>query len=214
METADSERWWWSLLLLALALPGVLLLLRDHTAFHHSSATGVPALEDYGAVPDFTLTERSGRPLHRSDLAGTSWIADFVYTGCQGSCPLLSAKMATLQRRMDRGVRLLSFSVDPVRDTPEALRAYAERFGASPTAWLFATGEPSALRELVAKGFHLAVVDPPPGEPELAGTITHSEKIVLIDAASHIRRYYDGTDEWVEQALADVARLRAAGHGS
>jgi len=208
--STDSERWWWGVLLLSLALP-VALLVRGAPRPLLSAHAKAPALEDFGVVPDFTLTERSGRPLSRADLAGAPWLADFVYTQCQGSCPLLSAKMAKLERRIGPDARLVSFSVDPARDTPEVLAAYARRFDASPTTWLFATGEPQAVRDLVGKGFHLAVVDPPPGEPDFAGTITHSEKIVLIDAELRIRRYYDGdADGWVDEAVADLARLGAA----
>jgi protein SCO1/2 len=207
MEITDSERWWWGILLLSLALP-VALLARGSARPWLRAPANAPALEDFGVVPDFALTERSGRTLTRADLAGAPWVADFVYTQCQGTCPLLSAKMATLERRVAPDVRLVSFSVDPARDTPDALAAYAQRFGASPTAWLFATGEPRVLRDLVGKGFHLAVVDPPPGETDFAGTITHSEKIVLVDADLRIRRYYDGaSDTWVDEAIADLAYL-------
>ena len=207
MEIADSERWWWGVLLLSLALP-VALLVHGSAPSPFRATANAPALEDFGVVPDFTLIERSGRPLSRADLAGAPWIADFVYTRCPGTCPLLSAKMAKLERRVGPDVRLVSFSVDPARDTPDVLAAYAQRFGASPTAWLFATGEPRALRELVGKGFHLAVVDPPPDEPDFAGTITHSEKIILVDADLRVRRYYDGTsDAWVDEAIADLAHL-------
>ena len=207
METEGSERWWWGTLLLSLALPVALLVHGSARPLLHAIANA-PALEDFGVVPDFTLTERSGHALSRADLAGAPWVADFVYTQCQGTCPLLSAKMAKLERRVAPDVRLVSFSVDPARDTPDVLAAYAQRFGASPTTWLFATGEPKALRDLVGKGFHLAVVDPPPGEPDFAGTITHSEKIVLVDADLRIRRYYDGaSDAWVDEAIADLAHL-------
>ena len=207
IEMADSERWWWGVLLLSLTLP-VALLVGGSARPWLRAAANAPALEDFGVVPDFTLTERSGRALSRADLAGAPWVADFVYTQCQGTCPLLSTKMAKLERRVAADVRLVSFSVDPARDTPEVLAAYARRYGASPTTWLFATGETKALRDLVGKGFHLAVVDPPPGEPDFAGTITHSEKIVLVDADLRIRHYYDGaSDAWVDEAVADLARL-------
>jgi protein SCO1 len=210
MDTTDSDRWWWAVLVLALALPVALLLRRAAPALHPLTASA-PLIADYGTVPDFALIERSGRALSRADLAGTPWFADFIYTTCQGSCPLLSARMATLQRRAGASARMVSFSVDPARDTPAALTRYAERFSASPTGWLFVTGEPKALRELIGKGFHLAVVDPPPGEPELEDTITHSEKIALVDADLRIRRYYDGgAPGWVDDALADLARVGAS----
>ena len=213
METTESERWWWALLLLALVLPAAMLVRRVAPAWRH--APPAVTLPDYGLVPDFSLVERSGDPLHRADLAGRPWFADFVYTSCRGSCPLLSAKMATLQSRVGAAARLVSFSVDPARDSPEVLRRYAQRFAVADGTWLFVTGDQGAMRSLIGRGFHLAVIDPPADEPALAGTITHSEKIVLVDADLHVRRYYDASsDSWVDDAVADLARLPASEHAA
>ncbi|MET0151159.1 MAG: SCO family protein [Candidatus Binatia bacterium] len=209
VDFGSSHRLPWLLLVLALLLPAS-LWFRD--ASRHGAPTPrgakVEELADFGVVPDFSLTERSGRALTRADLAGGPWIADFVFANCPGACPLLSGEMASLHRRLGDRVRLVSFSVDPARDTPQALTAYADRFGASRTSWLFVTGPVAPMRQLIGRGFHLAVADPPADEPGLAGAITHSEKIVLVDADLHIRRYYDGgTGLWIEAAIADLAKL-------
>jgi protein SCO1/2 len=211
VELALSRRLPWGLLVLALLLP-VVLVLRDLARSRAATAPRVNAdeLGDFGVVPDFALTERSGRELTRADLAGAPWIADFIYTSCAGACPLLSGDMARLQNRLGDRVRLVSFTVDPARDSPQALAAYADRFGASPTGWLFGTGPVETMRQLISHGFHLAVVDPPAGDPDLAGVITHSEKVVLVDAGLRIRRYYDaGGRAWIDTAVADLAKLGA-----
>src|SRR5256885_602366 len=49
-----------------------------------------------GALPDFRLTERSGRPVGLADLRGTPWVADFIFTQCAGACPAMTARMARL----------------------------------------------------------------------------------------------------------------------
>src|SRR5438067_1253711 len=49
-------------------------------------------------LPDFQLTERGGKPVSLSDMKGKVWIADFVYTTCQGPCPLISNRLAKLQK--------------------------------------------------------------------------------------------------------------------
>jgi len=213
VHESTGDRLLWCVLGLALVLP-VAMLIRGAVRngivapFHGQSGDG---LGDYGVVPDFSLTERSGAVLQRSDLAGSPWFADFVYTRCNGSCPLLGEKMSRLEHAVGGRARLVSFSVDPAHDTPEVLSAYADRFGASAASWLFLTGDVASLRRLVGEGFHLAVADPPPGEPELAGTITHSEKIALVDANLRIRRYYDGVSaDWIDSALADLADLATA----
>src|SRR5439155_1128267 len=80
-----------------------------------------------------TLVERSGRAVSAADLAGHVWVADFVFTHCPTFCPLLTERMAGLQKALVPAadpVRLVSFSVDPAHDTPEVLEDYARRAGA------------------------------------------------------------------------------------
>src|SRR5262249_61548756 len=97
-------------------------------------------------LPPFSLTERHGTTVSAGDLAGRVWVADFVFTRCPDICPVLSTRMASLQETLngklaagDVPVRLVSISVDPLRDTPEALAAYADHYHAGPDR-LFLTG--------------------------------------------------------------------------
>jgi protein SCO1/2 len=87
-------------------------------------------------LPDFSLVERSGKKITLSDLRGKVWIADFVYTHCTDTCPLQSADMAKLQERWmnESDVELVSFSIDPGRDTPHVLSQYANRLKPMPNA--------------------------------------------------------------------------------
>ena len=158
-----------------------------------------PSLPVLGAVPSFTLVERSGRPVSAADLAGHVWVADFVFTRCPSFCPTLTARMAGLQRTLAPAadpVRLVSFSVDPAHDTPEVLLDYARSAGAG-DGWLFVTGPREAVAGLLRDGFKVAWADD--GPP--ASLITHSDRFVLVDRALRIRGYYHGTE------ADDVARL-------
>jgi protein SCO1/2 len=178
-------------------------------------ARGRPAesLPVLGVVPDFALTERSGRPLRRTDLDGTPWVADFVFTRCTGMCPALSTRMAELRRRAaDAGVRAryVSFTVDPVHDTPAVLRMYAGRFGATGEDWLFVTGSREALVDLVGSGFRLSIQERPPAVVAAEGgeLIAHSDRFVLVDGSGQIRGYYRGLDpETPERVVRDLAAL-------
>ena len=168
-------------------------------------------LPEYGATPDFELTERSGRTASSSELAGKVWVADFIFTTCAGPCPLMSTHMAALQRAVaDLDVQLVSFTVDPERDTPEILAEYAARYKADPERWLFLTGAKQALYDMIQKGFLLAVDDGTVvegGKPG-PGIITHSVKFVLVDQQGRIRGYYSGEEAGVVNAiLPDIQRL-------
>ncbi len=147
-----------------------------------------------GQVPDFTLTNRDGRTVRRSDLAGAPWIADFIFTRCPASCPIMTARMAKLERGLppDLGVRFVSFTVDPDHDTPEVLQKYAASFKV-PDRWFFLTGDKDQLYRLSQEGFKLGVeINPEPGTLE---PILHSTRFVLVDGEGRIRGYYDGFDE-------------------
>jgi protein SCO1/2 len=168
-----------------------------------------------GAVPDFSLVERTGRPISRADLAGRPWIADFIFTRCTGMCPALSARMAELRRHVrDAGLqaRLVSFSVDPAHDTPDVLRTYAERYAAD-DGWLFVTGERGELHRLIGEGFRLSVAERTPGRAGDDGElITHSDRFVLVDAAGQIRGYYHGTEpDGLAALIRDLAALQSPG---
>lgn len=202
-EASPARALLWAFLVLALLLP-VALLWRDGG----SPPKSPPApLGDLGAVPAFRLVERSGREVSDADLRGAPWVADFVYTRCEGPCPLLGARMAALAKRVaGREVRLVSFSVDPAWDTPERLVEYAKRFDASAHRWWFLTGEEDAVRSLVREGFHLAVAESPDGAH--GGPITHSTRIALVDGAGRIRRYYHGEEAaWIDEVVRDLDRL-------
>ena len=168
-------------------------------------------LSDLGVVPDFTLIERSGQEVSLSDLRGRPWVANFIFTNCAGPCPLLSAQMRKLQKTSAdlEQVRLVSFSVDPDRDTPEVLREYATSFNADSNRWLFLTGDKDELYKLIRGGFKLAVDGGSEADPlrdsAPAGIITHSTRFVMIDSAARIRRYYDGKEPDVtQQILSDL----------
>jgi cytochrome oxidase Cu insertion factor (SCO1/SenC/PrrC family) len=154
----------WGVLILVLvgvSALGLWSLIRQPLLTPFVLARTVPRLPVYGALPDFALVERSGRPMRRSDLEGKIWVASFIFTNCADECPLITAEMARLQADVTavEDIRLVSITVDPARDTPAVLSQYAERFTADPERWLFLTGDKEAIYRLVREGFHLGIVD-------------------------------------------------------
>jgi protein SCO1/2 len=170
---------------------------------------------DYGAVPPFTLTERTGASVSLGDLRGSWWVADFIFTRCGSICPMLSTQMARLVASvpdLERGdVRFVSITVDPAHDTPEILADYARRY-VPPQAerlWMFLTGSRDEIHALVGDGLHLSVIERSEEEVPAGELITHTERFVLIDPEGRIRGYYHGTEEdSVRRLAADLDRLR------
>jgi protein SCO1/2 len=162
-------------------------------------------LNSLGTVPPFQLTNQNGQPFGSAELKGKIWIADFIFTSCPGPCPLISSRMAEMQRPLEKSdVHLVSFTVDPATDTPEVLRDYAQRLHARDGRWDFLTGEMAAIYNLTRDGFKLPVVD---GASE-TGMPVHSTRAVLVDRRGTIRGYYDITaPDGVTKLLADTSHL-------
>ena len=162
-----------------------------------------PELLKYYPVPDFSLIDQTGKTVTLRELNGKVWVADFIFTNCGGTCPMMTGKMRKLQQTLPPEIRMVSFTVDPARDTPKVLAAYAEEHGANRDRWLFLTGEKQAMYDLCLKGFKLPLDDAggTPAEP-----ITHSSRFVLVDRHGEIRGYYSGLEEEGFKRLAEDAK--------
>ena len=162
-------------------------------------------LNSYGSVPSFQLVNQKGQSFGTAQLAGKVWIADFIFTACPGPCPMISSRMSELQKPLaNSDVHLVSFTVDPAKDTPEVLSGYAEKLHAHPGRWDFLTGPKSTIYDLSRQGFKLGLSD---GSDE-TGTPVHSTRMVLVDRRGEIRGYYDATaPDGVTKLLADTSHL-------
>jgi protein SCO1/2 len=164
-----------------------------------------PELSRFFPLPDFSLIDQNDRKVTLADLKGRAWVADFIFTNCAGTCPSMTEKMRKIQALVPSEIRMVSITVDPARDTPKALAAYAAEHDATSDRWLFLTGDKQALFDLCLKGFKLPLDDTggTPAEP-----IAHSTRFVLVDKEGTIRGYYSGTeDEAVSQIAADAKKL-------
>ena len=152
-----------------------------------------PELPVLATVPPFTLTDQAGRSFSSSQLAGHSWVANLIFTNCPGACPRMSGQLKQVQAATGAGVRLVSFTVDPDRDKPEVMAAYAQRFQADASRWSFLTG-PRAELDKVSSGFLLGKIG-----------LDHSTRFILIDGRARVRAYYQSDEPGaVERLLSDV----------
>ena len=142
--------------------------------------------------PNIPLTTQDGKKVYFYDdlLKDKKVVINFIYTRCGDSCPLETARLVQVQRilgdRVGRDIFFYSISVDPVRDTPEELRAYADRYHAGP-GWLFLTGKNSdiaAVRKKLGLAAHT-------GENEITD---HSTSLMIGNTA---------TGQWIRDSSLD-----------
>jgi protein SCO1 len=199
-----SAAWKVTLILIPLVTAGVLFWLRQAQVEQLSNRT----LSSHGTLPSFAFTNQDGQTFGTAQLAGKIWIASFIFTTCPGPCPIITTRMSELQRPLEKtDVHLVSFTVDPEKDTPEVLRAYAEKLHAQPVRWDFLTGSKPEIYALMRDGFKLAVSEGSENGEE-SGMPVHTTRVALIDRQGTIRGYYDAlAPDAVTKLLADANHL-------
>ena len=160
---------------------------------------------------DFTLRDQDGREVSLSALRGKLVLLDFIFTHCPGPCPILTATKQRVQEQLGpelwERTQLLSVSVDPLRDRPEVLRAFAEARGVDLSNWSFLTGTPEAV-DAVLRAYGVGSA---PGE---GGEIEHTVASFLIDPQGRIRRRYLGSGDRADEILADLRHLAGVSDAS
>jgi len=156
-------------------------------------------------IPDWTYTNQAGDTVTNKDLSNYIYVADFFFTSCPSICPKVMKQMTILQKEFadEPLVKLVSFTLDPVRDTPEKLMAYANNIGADTDKWWFLAGEKEPTYELANEYFVVAYED-----ASVPGGFDHSGKILLVDKEGHVRSFAEGTDPSdTPKLIADINTL-------
>jgi protein SCO1 len=147
-------------------------------------------LADIGPAPEIALIDQAGKPFALTSLRGRAVLVSFVYTTCTGTCPTTTLNLARAQQALRRAglrgdkVQFVSVSLDPIRDTPEALAAYARHFDADLAVWHFLTGPPEEVARVIASWGMWAKTGP-------TGTLDHPSRIFLIDPNGRQREIYN-----------------------
>jgi protein SCO1/2 len=198
MDSRSSQRIVWTVLIIALVGLGSFALTKWLRERHPDVQ-----LDDYGAIPGFSLQNERGVTVTRSDLAGHIWIANLFFTRCTTVCPVMTAKMQSLQSSLkdQPNVLLISFSADPANDSASTLAHYAAEHHANPKQWSFLTGPVSTIYQITKNGFHLAI-DSVGGDQ--TPPIVHSTRFVLVDRKGHVRGYFNGSAEEGLQKVLDA----------
>ena len=190
------------LLLLSLAGP-------PQVAMGHSTTDQSERLPTVGPAPDFSLTSQDGAPVSLADFHGKVLAVTFIFTSCADTCPRLTAKMAEVQDALgaDFGTKIsfVSITVDPERDTPAVLKDYAEAFGANLKGWVFLTGTPAAIGDVIKRYGIFAA-------REATGDIDHTFLTSLIDRDGNIRVQYLGVRFDPEEFRRDLLSLATETH--
>lgn len=158
------------------------------------------------AMVDFDFINQDEDKLSLDDLKGDWWIAYLSYTGCKTICPRTTANISSVQETLkeeDLHPHIISFSIDPENDQPEALREYAHDFGVDLSSWDFLTGyDFDTIQEISKNTFHAAL------EKGAVDQISHSYMFYLVNPNGEIVKKYDGmSSEALEELIDDMRKV-------
>lgn len=167
----------------------------------------IKVLPRISLAPGFSFTDQDGNRLTNEDLRGSLTLYTFNYANCGEGCAQTGTAMKAIQdaiAEVDTGgipVQLVTISFDPARDTPEALRAYADALGADTRNWHFVTGTPERVKNVIGGGFSTFYEERDDGSFEFYPTF------ILVDGWGIMRARYRTVAPDIEIIQRDLALL-------
>ena len=165
----------------------------------------------FGVIPNFKLTNQAGNIVTDSNMLGSIWLADIVFTRCAGPCPIMSQQMADMQKSIpdEWPVKFVTLTTDPKFDTPEVLNSYAKRFNADDKRWHFLTGSMKEISKLATEGLKLTAVPKAASDQVDSNDLfIHATIFVLVDASGRARAAFESDDKNVANKIrAAIGKL-------
>lgn len=169
-------------------------------------------------IRPFSFINQEGDTVTRKVMDGKVAVIEYFYTTCKSICPKMNENMAKVYQafRNSNDVIILSHTVDPLRDSVAAMKAYSLRFDADPAKWMFLTGDKKALYDQARYSYGMAAVDT--AIEDISEDFIHTNIFVLVDKEGRLRMHinkdgnpeaYDGTSEKsVHQMIEDIKYLQ------
>ena len=160
-------------------------------------------LPQIGPAPEFTLTNQDGQRFALQDVRGKVVVVTFIFTSCSDSCPMLTAKLVGIQKRLGPDEPMVFFAavtVDPLNDTPAVLKKYAQAHSVDLKGFAFLTGSLQEIEDLTHRYaiYRKTISD---------GGMDHSFLTSIIDRDGTLRVQYLGVRFESKEFLADLKLL-------
>jgi len=161
-------------------------------------------------IEPFSFTNQDGKTITNADVAGKVYVAEYFFATCKGMCPKMNENMNLVYRayRGRKDFLILSHTVDPEKDSAQALKVYGQHFDADPQQWMFLTGDKKKLYDAARYSYLISAEDTSAGL-SIDEDFLHDKHFVLVDRTGHLRgRFYDGLSRGdVDSLISDIKIL-------
>lgn len=160
-------------------------------------------------LADFSFLNQDGKIITNADIKGKVVVCEYFFATCKGMCPRMNESMEKVYKafRGNRNVVILSHTVDPMKDTVQALKAYSLRFDADPAQWMFLTGDKKKLYDMARYSYLISAEDDTAGV-SIDKDFIHDKNFILVDGHGRVRGFYDGLEPTaVNKLIGDINTL-------
>lgn len=188
--------WVWVLPLLAVMALAAFIIIRP-----------IQVLPRITLSPGYVFVDQQGNQLTSEDMRGKITLYNFTYTNCLSPCVPTAPLLQEVQTRLgelDQGempIEFVTISIDPQRDTPQTLAAYADSLDADPDIWHFVTGTPERLKWVIGAGFGLYY------NQRDDGSLILDTGIMLVDWTGTLRAEYRHKMPDIDIVMRDLGLL-------
>jgi protein SCO1 len=142
-------------------------------------------------IRPFVYLNQDSVKVTNDSLSNVIYVADFFFASCPSICPKVARQMLVIYNEFkgNEHVKLVSFTIDPKRDTPAKLRKYAANLEVDTKKWMFLTGDKDFTMEL-ANDYLVSAME----DASAPGGFNHNGILILVDKKGHIRAFSEGTD--------------------
>ena len=175
---------------------------------HFIPGFGEPQLPVLSYVQNFSFSNQEGKPITEKDVAGKVYVAEYFFTTCHGICPKMNTNMKKIavDYAGEPDFRILSYTVDPERDSVGRMKKYADSLGADARKWWFLTGRKDSLYHLARSSYLLD--DPKNNDINISDQFIHTQFLALVDRSGRVRKIYDGLKkEELDEMEKDIDNL-------
>jgi protein SCO1/2 len=158
-------------------------------------------------IQDFAFIDQNGQEITLESLKGEVWLADFIFTNCTSVCQPMTYNMSKIQKMLkEKGIKakIVSFTVDPERDSPEALKQFVSKFTDDQSNWHLLTGyTQEEISKFAKESFRTIAEKPTDGSDQFI----HQTLFYLVDQNGIIVKAYNGTDLDFDEVVKDTKAL-------
>ena len=161
-------------------------------------------------VQPFSLNNQMGETFTLNELAGTPWLSNIIFTRCPTVCPKITQTIADLLPKLPKSLHFVTLTTDPVHDTPEVLKKFAQLNRAESNRWHFLTGDKPTLMRLAVDDLKMVSQPKPLAHQESPNDLfIHSSLLILVDKNGQVRASFESDApnlaDQIKKALTQLA---------